>query len=196
VSLNTLTTKPFFWYEDDPTHYMIATLPPPPAATANAAAASPVPVAKGERFNHHPTCSRRGGTSCTCRTSTSSEAAREAAQKIAQWLGLTGCVDGEAINEVAAIISKHYAAEAGEVERLRSIEMLYNAGLKTWNPVYEQILNERNRLHADLAGVRANTINECIEKLNALSTLPFDAVPYIRRDDAVAALESLAENSD
>jgi hypothetical protein len=47
---------------------------------------------------------------------------------------------------------------------------------------------------ADLAyDARANTISECVEKLNALSTLPFDAVPYIRRDDAVAALESLRE---
>jgi hypothetical protein len=127
-------------------------------------------------------------------TVTPSEAARQAAQEIAQWLGLTGCVDGEAINEVAAIISKHCAAEAGEVERLRSIEMLYNAGLKTWNPVYEQILNERDGLRADLTEARANTISECIEKLNALSILPFDAIPYIRRDDAVEALKSLAEN--
>jgi hypothetical protein len=41
---------------------------------------------------------------------------------------------------------------------------------------------------------RTNTINKCVEKLNALSTLPFDAVPYIRRDDAVAALEALVES--
>jgi hypothetical protein len=44
------------------------------------------------------------------------------------------------------------------------------------------------------ATARTNTISECIEKLNALSILPFDAVPYIRRDDAVAALEALVES--
>jgi hypothetical protein len=46
------------------------------------------------------------------------------------------------------------------------------------------------------ATTRANTISECIEKLSALSTLPFDATLYIRRDDAVAMLEALTENSD
>ena len=34
VSLHTLTRRPFFWYEDDPTHYMIATMPAAPATVA------------------------------------------------------------------------------------------------------------------------------------------------------------------
>jgi hypothetical protein len=129
-------------------------------------------------------------------TVTPSEAAREAARELkrdADDMFAMPVDDEPMVTQWAAIISKHCAAEAGEVERLRSIEMLYNAGLKTWNPVYEQILNERNRLRADLAGARTNTISECVEKLNALSTLPFDAVPYIRRDDAVAVLGSLRE---
>jgi hypothetical protein len=95
------------------------------------------------------------------------------------------------------VISKHCAAEAGEVEReVIQANRLWRIWL--WNELQIDVrLSDdaaRNEAVKQLADARANTISECIEKLNALSTLPFDAVPYIRRDDAVAALESLAEN--
>jgi hypothetical protein len=120
------------------------------------------------------------------------------------------------------VISKHYAAEAGEVERSLRAEVehwvnRYNE-LEQWRAQTAAInarlrveLSDarRNLLDAPLYNedgsytpvarniadhARTNTISECIEKLNALSILPFDAVPYIRRDDAIAVLESLAEN--
>ena len=47
VSLHTLSTRPFFWYEDDPTHYMVATVPAAPA-TASESAAPDTPVAQPE----------------------------------------------------------------------------------------------------------------------------------------------------
>jgi hypothetical protein len=207
---------------------------------------------------------------------TSGEAAREAAREIAQWLGLTGYVDGEAINEVAAIISKHCAAEAGEVWRpsglnapqrlghqeddsmtknydgfragmLRATEMArdefkrapdaakgencvwmggyesacdhlsvvfaqaavidcvraagaqpdwqYHISLLLPDAVEDQVLLKLYQIvEHELREARANTINKYIEKLSSLPALPFDATLYIRRDDAVAAVESLTEN--
>jgi hypothetical protein len=97
-------------------------------------------------------------------------------------------------------------AEAGEVERLRDerdqffrelgetqeklISVLALIGVVTSDDPGNAIIKMRQLQ----SKTRTNTISECVEKLNALSTLPFDAVPYIRRDDAVAALESLAES--
>jgi hypothetical protein len=46
------------------------------------------------------------------------------------------------------------------------------------------------------AATRTNTISACVEKLSSLPTLPFDATLYIRRDDAVAALELLIGHND
>jgi hypothetical protein len=92
--------------------------------------------------------------------------------------------------DIAAIISKHCAAEAGEVGRLR--EQLAHAEQRRVDLLEDYQARLATAQHR-LTKVRTNTISECVEKLNALSTLPFDAVPYIRRDDAVAVLESLRE---
>jgi DNA-directed RNA polymerase subunit RPC12/RpoP len=88
------------------------------------------------------------------------------------------------------------SAEAGEAEReVVQANRLWRIWL--WNELQIDLrLSDdaaRNEAVKQLAEARVNTISECVEKLNALSTLPFDAVPYIRRDDAIAVLESLAQ---
>jgi hypothetical protein len=111
--------------------------------------------------------------------------------------------------DIAAIISKHCAAEAGEVEQLPSrdeaVAYLESIGAQTdderillaqflaTRPSVQQIHLATSLVVQRDAKTRTNTISECIEKLSALSTLPFDATLYIRRDDAVATLESLRE---
>jgi len=40
-------------------------------------------------------------------------AARAAAEEIREWIGMSGFVDGEALNEVTAIISRHLGVESG-----------------------------------------------------------------------------------
>jgi hypothetical protein len=99
-------------------------------------------------------------------------------------------------------------AEAREVERLRDERDQFFRELGETQEKLISVLALIDVVTSDDPGnaiikmrqlqskTRTNTINECIEKLNALSTLPFDATLYIRRDDAVAALEALAENGD
>jgi hypothetical protein len=87
-------------------------------------------------------------------------------------------------------------AEAGEVEReVIQANRLWRIWL--WNELQIDVrLSDdaaRNEAVKQLADARTNTISECIEKLSTLPALPFDAVPYIRRDDAIAVLESLAQ---
>jgi chromosome segregation ATPase len=85
-----------------------------------------------------------------------------------------------------------------EIARLREIEELYNSGIQVWNPVYESILNERDRLCAQVERLEArntelrsaNGFAELESKLDEFKTkCALLAASWKKAEDRVAELE-------
>ena len=54
----------------------------------------------------------------------------------------------EIVTKASELVNQAHAL-CDEIIRLREIEKLYQAGLASWNPVYEQLLNEKEQLEED-----------------------------------------------
>lgn len=112
----------------------------------------------------------------------------------------------EMTEAVAAIISKHCAAKAGEAERLRGILREQRKTIKHWQrhvlttsrllrcgAITDEVEAAISKLRQDLAESRTNIISECVEIVNNASVLPFNGVPYISRDEVLANLRALTK---
>jgi hypothetical protein len=143
-------------------------------------------------------CAERYAATITPNTAITIDAAREAAREIDDELEIHPPLSKRRLEKIAAIISKHL--DSGEAERLRAIEKLYNAGVKAWNPVYETVLNDRDRLRVQLANTRIDIVTEAVDKVSALTVVNerdnrrISSLKFKNR--AIAALQSLAEQNE
>jgi len=144
VSLHTLSTRPFFWYEDDPTHYMIATVPPSPATEVDSAD-SATPVAQPEAST----------TSCVnCQRAIYKTGEKWYHQSSASM----SCAPGIYAIAIPPLNSDEVERLKGEVERLQRD--------------YEQFLQDHcaevNQLNMRITTARADAIGECVALIKSL----------------------------
>lgn len=131
-----------------------------------------------------------------------------AAKEIAELLVIKPEFVEQWTSRFVPIISKHCAvpAEAGEVERLRTILRTQRETIKHWQhhvlitsrllgciAIDKEVEAAIDDLKHNLAIAHSTTIQSCIDIVNNASIIPFAGVAYVDRDQVVRGLEGLVK---
>lgn len=134
-----------------------------------------------------PQCGASGGLILDA--TLASDSARRAAEEIREWLGISGLVDGEGLNEVAAIVSKHFAA-APAAQPSHSLANAI-ARVREMRDRFQQAADS-STLPNDLTASRdtavANALTRLLSDVESLS--PSDVV-LVSREEAAKVAENM-----